>query len=141
VRPAEAAEVASACEAVLAGVSLVHIAADLRKRQVLTVTGKPWTAQGIRSILLRPRIAGLATYRGEVLEGVTVEWPAIVDRDVWDAVRVILTDPVRRTTPGNTPRWLGSGLYRCGHPDCIDADPPRTLRVGSGQVEGSAASP
>lgn len=26
---------------------------------------------------------------------------------------------------------LGSGLYRCGHPECIDADPPRTLRVSA----------
>jgi hypothetical protein len=53
---------------------------------------------------------------------------------VWDAVRVILTDPARRTTPGNTPRWLGSGIYRCGHAECLDVDPPRTLRVGSGQT-------
>ncbi len=26
----------------------------------------------------------------------------------------ILADPNRRTSAGNTPRWLGSGLYECG---------------------------
>ena len=99
-------------------------------RGVPTVTGARWSTRTIRDILLRRRNVGLVVHRGEVLEGLSAPWEPILSRDVWDAVRALLTDPSRRTSPGNTPRWLGSGLYRCGHPDCIDADPPVTMRVG-----------
>jgi site-specific DNA recombinase len=128
LRPSEAAEVVNAAEAILAGVSLNQIAADLRSRGVLTVTGAEWTAPTVRDILLKPRNAGLVVYQGEILGGVTAEWPPILDRERWEVVRHILTDQNRRTTPGNTPRWLGSGLYRCGHPDCIGLDPNPSVR-------------
>ena len=62
--------------------------------------------------MLRPRNAGLIVHRGEVQEGVQAPWKPILGRDEWQAVTVLLTDPSRRTSPGNTPRWLGSGLYR-----------------------------
>lgn len=52
-------------------------------------------------------------------------------REVWLAVTALLTDPSRRTSSGNTSRWLGSGLYRCRHLDCIDAAPPATLTVNA----------
>jgi len=128
---AEAAEIVRAADSILAGVSLRSIAADLRRRGVTTVTGISWTTGTLREVLLRPRNAGLMVHGGEILEGVAASWPPILPREKWEAVVAVLNDPNRRTTPGNTPRWLGSLLYRCGHPDCIDLDPPSTLRVGT----------
>ena len=129
VRESEAAEIRKATDAILAGVSLRQVTADLRRRKVPTVTGAAWSSVAWKDVLLRPRNAGLVVYRGEVLEGVPAAWPAILPRDTWEAMAAVLTDPNRRTSPGNTPRWLGSLIYRCGHPDCIELDPPSTLRV------------
>jgi site-specific DNA recombinase len=129
IRESEAAEIRKATDAILAGVSLRQVTADLRRRNVPTVTSAAWSSVAWRDVLLRPRNAGLVVYRGEVLEGVTAAWPAILPRDTWEAMVAVLTDPNRRTSPGNTPRWLGSLIYRCGHPDCIELDPPSTLRV------------
>jgi hypothetical protein len=100
---------------VLQGVKLRALAVELRAGQVATVTGAPWSAVTLREVLLRPRNAGLATYRGEVLEQVQTPWEEIVSRQVWQAVCELLTDPARRTVaPGAAPKWTGSGLYRCG---------------------------
>jgi site-specific DNA recombinase len=129
VRESEATEVKRAADSILAGVSLRQVTADLRRRT--TVTGVPWSAEAWKEILLRPRNAGLVVYQGQVLEGVAAAWPPILAREVWEALTAVLTDPNRRTTPGNTPRWLGSLIYRCGHPACVDRDPPSTLRVGT----------
>jgi DNA invertase Pin-like site-specific DNA recombinase len=131
VRETEAAEIRRAADAILAGVSLRQVTADLRRRGVPTVTGVPWSAEAWKEILLRPRNAGLVVYQGEILEGVEAKWDEILPRESWEAVTAVLTDPNRRTTPGNTPRWLGSLIYRCGHPACIKLDPPSTLRVGT----------
>ena len=131
VRPSEAAEIVDAADALLAGVSLRQVTASLRARGVPTVTGAPWTTRSLRDILVRPRNAGLMVYQGDALEGSEAPWDPILSRDVWDAVRALLTDPSRRTSPGNVPRWLGSGIYRCGHPDCVDRNPPITMRVGT----------
>jgi hypothetical protein len=129
LRESEAAEIVKACNSILAGVSLRQVIADLRRRDVPTVTGAPWSSLGVREVLMRPRNAGLVVHGGSILEGVTAAWESIVSRDTWEAVCAVLNDPSRRTSPGNTPRWLGSLIYRCGHPDCIDLDPPSTLRV------------
>lgn len=130
VTGSEAAEIRRAADQVLAGVSLRTICADLRARGVPTVKGGKWDTATLRDILLRPRNAGLAVYgvreaarayreRGEPVPvdcGVTgpASWPAILPEEQWRAVAVLLTDPARRTTPGNTPRWLGSLIYQCG---------------------------
>jgi DNA invertase Pin-like site-specific DNA recombinase len=116
VRASEAAEIVKAADAILAGVSLRQVTLDLKRRGVPTVSGGQWQTKVLRTILLRPRNAGIASYRGE--EVGPASWPAILREDVWRAARAILTDPSRRTTPGNTPRWLGSLLYRCGIEGC-----------------------
>jgi site-specific DNA recombinase len=141
VNEAEAAEIRRSADAILAGVSLRQVTADLRRRGVPTVTGVPWTPIAWRDILLRPRNAGLVVYQGAIVESrvteggvqedVTADWDPIMPRETWEAVVAILTDPSRRTTPGNTPRWLGSLIYRCGHAACRDLDPPSVLRVST----------
>lgn len=110
----EAAVIADCSQRLLQGVSLRSLAAELRDAKMPTVTGAKWSSETLRTVLLRPRNAGLVVYRGEVLPGVSAPWEPIVSVEVFRAVVDFLTDPARRTSPGAAPRWLGSGLYRCG---------------------------
>lgn len=141
--PAEAAEIRWAAESLLAGAKLRELAADLRRREVPTVTGAQWTARTLRDILLRPRNAGLSVYDGQVVEGVVIEGvdedhPPILDRPTWDAVFALLTNPTRRTSPGPAPKWFGSQIYLCGHPDCIDKGTVMTMGRGMGKGKWKA---
>jgi DNA invertase Pin-like site-specific DNA recombinase len=123
VVPAEAAELRKAAHAVLAGVSLRALARDLRDRNVATVTGARWTPDTLRGCLLAPVCAGLAAHtttvraNGDAPRKVTTlhpaSWPAIIDRELWQAVTDKLTDPSRTTNPGTEPKWLASGIARC----------------------------
>ncbi|SLE61069.1 site-specific recombinase, DNA invertase Pin [Mycobacteroides abscessus subsp. massiliense] len=127
IRPAEAAEIAKATEAIVSGVSLRSLVRDLNERGIPTATGRgPWTSVALKDTIMRPRTAGLSSYHGEVV-GPAV-WPPIVPEDTWRAACSILSDPARRTNAGRggTVRWLGSGLYVCGV--CGEAQ----LRVGTG---------
>jgi len=109
----EADIVREAAKRVLAGESLGGIAADLTARGVQTVHGGPWSRTSLRELLLRPRIAGLRQYQGAVIGPAT--WPAILDRDTYEGVRAVLTNPQRRP-PGltNARKHLLSGIATCG---------------------------
>jgi DNA invertase Pin-like site-specific DNA recombinase len=126
--------IADCSHRVVQGVSLRSLAAELRAGQVPTVTGAPWSAETLREILLRPRNAALTVYRGEIVEGVSAPWEPIVSREVFEAVRRLLTDPDRRTGPGAAPRWHGTGIYRCGicTPPGTATDKPVTVQVTLG---------
>ncbi|MYS78171.1 recombinase family protein [Streptomyces sp. SID5926] len=95
--------------------SLVKWCAD---KGITTTRGNPVTHTDMRDMLLRPRNAGIAVYRGE--EVGRGKWEPIVDEAKYRAVVAILKDPGRRTTPGASPKWLGSLLYRCGRGDCTE---------------------
>ena len=102
------------------GESLASLAAGLREAGITTPAGKPWTAKMLREALLKPSIAGLAVvherHRDTGEHRISLqraEWPAIIDRDTWDAVCAKLRDPARLTSKGNTPRHLGTGIYTC----------------------------
>jgi DNA invertase Pin-like site-specific DNA recombinase len=125
--PEETAEIRRAADAILAGVSLRQVTASLRDRGVPTVTGAAWSTVTVRDMLLRPRNAALMVYRPGGGRGPrrarlytdaditgTAPWAPVIPEEAWRAVRDILTDPSRRLGPGNTPRWLGSRIYRCG---------------------------
>lgn len=127
IRPAEAAEIAKATEAIVSGVSLRSLVRDLNERGIPTATGRgPWTSVALKDTIMRPRTAGWSSYRGEIV-GPAV-WAPIVPEDTWRAACAILSDPARCTNGGRggTIRWLGSGLYVCGV--CGEAK----LRVGTG---------
>lgn len=130
IRESEAAEIRRVADAFLAGASLNSLITDLRARKVPTVTGSRWAGSTLRTILRHPRLAGVAVYRGvEVGRG---GWEPILPEHVWRAVVGKLADPSRRTSPGNTPRWLGSLIYRCGR--CDDGTTLRcTISGGSGK--------
>jgi DNA invertase Pin-like site-specific DNA recombinase len=127
VRESEAAEIKRATDDLLAGMSLHAIARDWNARGITTSTGGPWKASEVRKLLARPRNAGLMEHRGEVIG--PAEWPAIVEEELWRAVRALVSDESRRTTPGNARRWLGGGLYRCG----VCGAPLRATTAGTGR--------
>jgi site-specific DNA recombinase len=108
----EAAELRKAAAAVLASTSLKAIARDWRERGVPSVTGAAWSAEGVREALCKPSVAALAVAAGAL---VPARWPAILDRETWEAICAKLADPARRTNGGNAnePRYLLSGIARC----------------------------
>lgn len=113
LRPAEAAAIAQASEAIVAGASLRSVVRDLNQAGYRTAWNKEWTTVGTRDMLRRPRNAGLTSYGTETFPAT---WPAIVPEPTWRAVVSILSNPARRTntTGSNRVKWLGSGLYVCG---------------------------
>ncbi|MEV0543790.1 recombinase family protein [Nocardia salmonicida] len=113
VRKAEAREIVRMYEQVVAGVSMRQIVLDLNRRGVPTAKARgPWTTVAVGGVVKNPRNVGHSVHQGQVVG--KAEWPALVGEDTWHAANAVLNDPSRRTTPGNTPRWLGSGVYLCG---------------------------
>lgn len=111
--PTEAAVLLQAYRSVAAGASLRSVVLDLNQGGHTTTTGRPWTVQALRHNLLSGRNAGLREHRG-VIVGPAV-WPAVVDRETWETVKAILTDPARkagRPEPGR--KYLLTGLLFCG---------------------------
>jgi site-specific DNA recombinase len=92
-------------------ISLAAITRDWRARGAVTVTGKPWTSQKLRCALLKPAVAGLAVYGGELK---VAPWPHILERDTWEKLKAKLEDPVRCNTTGNEPKHLLSMIALCG---------------------------
>src|SRR5690606_35067489 len=115
----EAALIRQAAEDVLNGTTLREIARRWRESGVSTPRSSKgaagWTHQGVRSILLNPRNAGLQTYKGEIVgKG---NWQPILTEDTHALLVATLTDPKRRTNPTPTarkPATLLSGIARCG---------------------------
>jgi site-specific DNA recombinase len=135
VVPATGPAVAEACAILLGGGTLSGVmrgwtAAGVRPVQ--STSGRGWTRQSIRTILLNPRIAGLSAYRGEIVG--RGDWEPLVSEETWRAVRAILEDPARkpprgvRTLPGGLalrpcgnvvsgmPNHRGQRVYRCQPP-------------------------
>ena len=78
-------------------VTLKALARSLRERGVPTVTGAQWSAETLRSILMRPRNAGIAVHRGaevDVPEDGRPRWmrEPILPPGQWRAVAAVLSD-------------------------------------------------
>ncbi|MFC7892718.1 recombinase family protein [Streptomyces sp. NPDC057381] len=116
--PEEAEALRYWTDEILSGASIRSLVKWCADKGVLTTRGNVITHQDMRDMLLRPRNAGIAVYRGE--EVGRGKWEPIVDEAKYRAVVAILKDPARTTTPGATPKWLGSLLYRCGRGDCTE---------------------
>lgn len=110
--PDEVAAITEATAAILGGGSLRQIVTEWNRRGLRTTKAdRVWTSNAVRDVLTRPRNAGLLEHRGQVVG--PAGWPALVSEDQWRGAVAVLTDRARRTTPGNQPRWLGSGIYEC----------------------------
>lgn len=123
--PAEAALVQEAARRVLEGEPMRAIVRDWRERKITTVNGRRWEQANLRRVLLSPRNIGVREYRPANRAGVRPSfgegemyadaWDAILTRDVWDALRVVLSDPDRCTNGGRVEiSHLLSGFCRCG---------------------------
>jgi site-specific DNA recombinase len=112
INTAEAGIVAELTRRVIGGESCRSLAADLNEREVPSRFGAPWSAHSVKKTVVRARNAGVRMHNGaEVGTGI---WPAIVDRESWEAAHALLTDPARKNSPGNAPARLLSGLATCG---------------------------
>jgi len=117
VRPEEADAVRAACSDVLTGKSLASIARGWNERGLVTPqASNAWTSTVLRKTLGTERLAGIKTYRGQVVrdvggEPVETAWPALVDFETWQAVQAVLSSR-SRSWPG-TSRQLLSGVARC----------------------------
>lgn len=100
--PVEAPRVTELYARVLAGESVASLA-------------KEWGRQPVRlrEILTNPSYAGWVVRKGELFEAAD-DVDRIVDRETFEKVQVLLSDPSRRTTPGSQVRYLASGIARCG---------------------------
>ncbi|MEU7376579.1 recombinase family protein [Streptomyces albidoflavus] len=116
--PEEAAAIQVGHDMLLAGGSLKSWVRWLADKGLTSTLGNPIRHQEARDLLLRPRNAGIAIYRGEEIG--RGEWDRLVPEEQHRAVVAILKDPARRTTPGAQPKHLGSLLYRCGRGDCTE---------------------
>ena len=118
VVPHEAELIRKAADDVLAGASLRSVVSEWKAlgmstpRSAKGVDG--WTHNGLRKILLNPRNAGLATYKGEVIgQGA---WKAILSPETHALLVAKLTDPTRltrRDSQGRKAANLLTGIARC----------------------------
>jgi DNA invertase Pin-like site-specific DNA recombinase len=116
VVPEEAAALEVGHDMILSGGSIKGWVRWLADKGFTTTRGNPIGDTEARDMLLRPRNAGIAVYKGEEIgKGA---WEAAVSEAKHRAVVTILKDPARRTTPGAQPKWFGSMIYRCGKPGC-----------------------
>lgn len=117
VREVEAQAIRDACQALLDGASLGSIAKRWNGQGLRTPqAGNEWDSSVLALTLRTSRLAGLRSYRRQVLldlqgDPVKGQWPAIVDIDTWRAVQTVLRDPSRKW-PGHA-RGLLSGVATC----------------------------
>lgn len=130
IRPAEAELVREAARRVLAGDTLYAIITDWTARGVPTSTGARWSTTSLKSTLVRARVAGLREHRGAVVA--TAVWDAILDRETWERVRAVLTNPSRKRTP-MVRSYLLTGILRCGQCGAPMVAAPRRRKVGGGR--------
>lgn len=114
--PEEAEALRYWTDEILSGGSIRSLVKWCADKGVTTTRGNPVTHTDLRDMLLRPRNAGIAVYKGqEVGPG---KWDPIVDEAKYRAVCAILRDPSRQKHKGAQPKWLGSLLFRCGRAQC-----------------------
>lgn len=113
VVPEEAEALRLWTDTILSGGSIRGLVQWCADKGVTSTLGNPISHVEVRDMLMRPRNAGIAIYKGE--EVGRGQWESIVPEEKFRAVVAVLMDPSRRTTPGAQPKWLGSMLFRCGH--------------------------
>lgn len=98
----EAAAIREAARRVLGGDTLSAVVSDWNRRGLTTANGGPWRVNSLSSLLVQPRLAGLANDAA----------PAIVDAETH--ARLVALHAERRKGPRRpTRRYLLTGLLRC----------------------------
>ncbi len=124
--PAEVEALQQAAADVLEGATLASAVRKLDAVGLTTTAGKPWNVTSLRRALLNPRYSGRVLYNGvDVADGA---WPIVLDAATQQRLEEVLRDIRRRVQQGTQPRYLMSGLARCGR--CGD------VMFGSPMVKG-----
>ena len=116
----EASMIRTAAVEILGGKSLHAVAREWNATGITTVRGVAWTNLHVRRVLTNPRIAALRVHQGTVV-GVGT-WLPILDEAIWRGLTAFLSDPSRKNSVAFERRYLGSGVYLCGH-RTPEADP------------------
>ncbi|MBB5830975.1 recombinase family protein [Brachybacterium aquaticum] len=112
----EAPLVREAYRRLLDGDSLWAIARDFTSRGIVGKRGNPFRGNVLGNLLRRPVYAGLRAYKGEILgDG---EWEALVSKEEHARALAILDAPGRFHLHGTAPKYLLSGIARCGREEC-----------------------
>lgn len=112
IKASEQTVVVEAATRIVEGDSLRGIVADWNARGVPSPSGKPWGKTMLRHLVTRERNVALLVRHGEVVG--PGDWPPLLERDLWDQARTVLTDPGRRTSTSSAAVHLLSGIARCG---------------------------
>lgn len=120
VNEEEADLIRQAVEAILSGHSMHSIVRDWNNPDrpggsVKTTMGKAWSQQTLRQMLLKPRYAGVTTFRGEEVPEADGLIPAILPRHLWLAIKNKLESNAASlpATHTNKARYLLSGIAYC----------------------------
>jgi DNA invertase Pin-like site-specific DNA recombinase len=106
----EAAALREVADRALAGESVTACTAWLNQSGMSTVLGGRWQPAVVKRMLVNPAIAGIATFKGEVVG--KAQWPAIIDEATHgDLVARLSTSAKHR--PGPRIAYL-QGLVWCG---------------------------
>jgi len=113
--PVRSQIIKEAVERVLSGESAYAVAHGFNDRGIRTRHGNSWTGASLSRTIRSPALAGLRQLRGEVLQGVESQWPALIVPEQHYRLRELFNDPRRRTNKeGSKVRHMSSGIFRCG---------------------------
>lgn len=110
-RESEASIIRMMFDACRRGVSIPSIMLDIKNNYPAPGTGVDWTPRRVRDTLNNPAYGGDIRHKGGTLPGVVT---AIVDPEAAEQVRLMLSDPTRRTSPGSAVKHLASNIAFCG---------------------------
>lgn len=119
IRPAEAAAIRDAYDAILHGVTLSQIARDWNAAGFTAQAGE-WHRDAVRYVLKNPRYIGKRRYqpvdlpKGAEPEVFDAAWPGIVPVETFEAVVALLSNPERKNLRGKIA--LLTGVAKCGAP-------------------------
>lgn len=111
VRQEEADAIRHIAQMLLDGASINAAMDWLNESGIAPSYAAAWNSRSVGTLLAGPRITGLRVHRGEVVGEAT--WPAILDRETWNAVQVKLRERAAFATNTRLVRWL-TGLLHCG---------------------------
>jgi DNA invertase Pin-like site-specific DNA recombinase len=106
---AEAAVINEIADRLLTGHSEGAVVGWLNEQAVPAPQGGRWSRAKLRSLMTKPRLAGMRVHRGEVVAPAV--WPAILDRERFERLGRLFG---QRASPGRpATRWLLSGIVFC----------------------------
>lgn len=109
IRRSEAQVIRDLASRAIAGETVFGLAQWLADQEIPTVTGRPWSQTVLRNLLTNPRLAGQATYKGQVIG--TGQWEPILDIDTSRRLIQVLASRHRKPTSRVS---VLAGVVYCG---------------------------